>query len=122
LLAPASFLVSTANKELLAILLSKYAFYFILNYGDKTGAGDVMLNIQSLLEVPIPKTEENEKNDLISLVDQILLLIKNGDYDYTNPPVEQGKLEGQINQLVYDLFDFSPEEADIIENYYINNS
>ena len=41
------------NKNFVGILNSKLVKYFICKYSDKTGAGDIMLNVQSLEKIPI---------------------------------------------------------------------
>lgn len=52
--APASMIVSDNNEWLLAFLQSQVGKYFFLNNSDTTGAGDLMLNIQSLVKFPVP--------------------------------------------------------------------
>ncbi len=60
LTAPASF-ISANNKEeiILAYLCSTLGKYYIYQNSDTTGAGDIMLNIQSLIRFPIPQ-EDNK--------------------------------------------------------------
>ena len=55
LTAPASFISAGVNNEyILACLCSEVGKYFIFKNSDTTGAGDIMLNIQSLVKLPIP--------------------------------------------------------------------
>ena len=55
LTAPASFISAGKHNDLiLAYLCSNVGTYFIYKNSDTTGAGDIMLNIQSLIKFPIP--------------------------------------------------------------------
>lgn len=57
LTAPASFIsAGKHNSEILAYLCSNVGKFFIYQNSDTTGAGDIMLNIQSLIKFPIPKS------------------------------------------------------------------
>ena len=58
---------------------------------------------------PIPDIESKTINKMVNLVDQILI-IKN-----TNPDAKTDKLEKQIDDLVYKLYDLTEEEIKIIE-------
>lgn len=64
LTAPASFISGGSNNEiLLAYLCSAVANYYINQYSDSTGAGDLMLNIQSLVKLPIPQQQSQKLID-----------------------------------------------------------
>ena len=55
LTAPASFISGGIyNETILHYLCSKVGTYFIYKNSDTTGAGDIMLNIQSLIKFPVP--------------------------------------------------------------------
>ena len=55
LTAPASFIsAGEYNETILHYLCSNVGTYFIYKNSDTTGAGDIMLNIQSLIKLPIP--------------------------------------------------------------------
>ncbi|MEN6568499.1 MAG: N-6 DNA methylase [Rikenellaceae bacterium] len=111
--APASFMTSTRNKYIMGFLCSKYSLYFILKNSDKTGAGDVMLNVQSFEKIPIPPiTSSNQPivSQIESLVDAILSAKKD------NPAADTSALEQQIDHLVYRLYDLTEEEIKIVEN------
>lgn len=56
LTAPASFIsADRRNETILDFLCSKVGAYFIFKNSDTTGAGDIMLNIQSLIKFPVPR-------------------------------------------------------------------
>lgn len=68
-------------------------------------------------QLPIKKTTEFEQKPLIELVDKILSLTKTDDYiTNTEKQAEVKKLEYQIDELVYKLYDLKPEEIEIVEN------
>jgi len=111
--APASFMTSAHNKYILGFLCSNFTFYFILKNADKTGAGDVMLNIQSFEKIPIPPisaTNQPIVSQIESFVDQILAAKKENPQAYTSA------WERQIDGLVYELYGLTAEEIRIIEN------
>lgn len=70
LTAPASFIsANDKNDTILAYLCSSLGKYYIYQNSDTTGAGDIMLNIQSLIRFPIPKIESQELKLAIKIKD-----------------------------------------------------
>lgn len=113
--APSSFISADANllKYFCGILLSHVLKWLILQISDTTGAGDLMLNNQSLERLSIPKiNSKNEKiaDELINLVDEIL---KAKEQDKNASTQE---LENKINSLTYKLYNLTEDEIKIIEN------
>ncbi|HOP50115.1 MAG TPA: hypothetical protein PK887_05775, partial [Ignavibacteriales bacterium] len=110
--APASFMTSNFNKYIIGFLCSSFTFYFVLNNADKTGAGDVMLNVQSFEKIPVPPISQS--NDSIvkqieALVDKILVAKKQ------NPQADTSELEREIDNLVYRLYDLTEDEIKLVE-------
>ena len=104
LTAPASFISAGEHNEfILAMLHSKLGKYFIYQNSDTTGAGDIMLNIQSLTGFPIPKSCEE-----YSSIKKIVKSFKEKE-----PP--QIQLE-EIDNLIYKMYNFSSLEKELIEN------
>lgn len=60
-------------------------------------------------ELPIPKLSRTKQQPIINLVDQILEAKKD------NPEADTSKLEAEIDQLVYKLYDLTEEEIAIVE-------
>ena len=88
LTAPASFISGGIyNETILHYLCSTVGKYFIYKHSDTTGAGDIMLNIQSLIRFPIPYG--------------IL---------YT-----KGLSEREIKSAIYKAYGFTREEIEYIE-------
>ena len=95
LTAPASFISGGSNNEiLLAYLCSAVANYYINQYSDSTGAGDLMLNIQSLVKLPIPQQQSQKLIDAIKRENDEL-----------------------IDQSIFEIYGFSKDEIDFICNY-----
>ena len=89
LTAPASFIsAGIYNEYILAFLCSNVGTYFIYKNSDTTGAGDIMLNIQSLIKFPIPL------NQTISICESINV----------------------VNQSIYQTYGFTSDEISYIES------
>ena len=89
LTAPASFIsAGIYNNLILAYLRSNVGKYYIYKNSDTTGAGDIMLNIQSLTKFPVP----NMSFENLSLSDD------------------------EINHYVYESYGFSKKEIAFIED------
>ncbi len=133
-----SYMMTGKNlKFLLAILNSKTAKYIFLNFLQAGGInGEITLQAIELL--PIPKINEEVQKPFIKLVDEILeakqkikdykpLLdeaIKNNNFDREIAlKKELENLENicttnekTIDQMVYKLYDLTPDEIKIVEN------
>lgn len=90
LTAPASFISAGAYNDLiLAYLCSNVGKYFVCKNSDTTGAGDVMLNIQSLIKFPVPHIS------------------------FENQPIS----DEYTNYFVYESYGFTKEEIAYIEEH-----
>ena len=89
--APASFITSDFNLYILTFLSSSYGKYYIYNNSDTTGAGDIMLNIQSLEKIPIPIPTNTNKEEIDFFITKILFNKKHG--------LPTKDIELQINQI-----------------------
>ncbi|MEI0699441.1 TaqI-like C-terminal specificity domain-containing protein [Brachyspira intermedia] len=105
--APSSFFVSKKNKYFVGILNSSLIRYFIYNYSDKTGAGDIMLNVQSLEKIPIPEPDKDTESKLVGLVDDIIRIKKENK--------DTSEIEGEVDRVVYSLYGLTNDEIRIIE-------
>ena len=89
LTAPASFIsAGIYNEYILAFLCSNVGTYFIYKNSDTTGAGDIMLNIQSLIKFPIP----------------------------LNQTISIGESIDVVNQSIYQAYGFTSDEISYIES------
>ncbi|OOX91291.1 restriction endonuclease [Campylobacter coli] len=112
--APSSFISADTNllKYFCGILLSNVLKWLILQISDTTGAGDLMLNNQSLERLSIPKiNSKNQKiaDELVNSVDEILKAKEEDKNANTQ------ELENKINSLVYKLYNLTEDEIKIIE-------
>ena len=95
LTAPASFISANDNNDIiLAYLCSSLGKYYIYQNSDTTGAGDIMLNIQSLIRFPIPQNAS--KTLLLSI---------------------QKKDEIGIDNAIFNLYDFNEDEISFIKRH-----
>ncbi|MCV3442633.1 Eco57I restriction-modification methylase domain-containing protein [Campylobacter sp. IFREMER_LSEM_CL1097] len=116
LLDSMAFMVGNSKNELkylLGFLNSSLIFYYFKNIGHLYSDKGFLLSNQYVEKFPIPKiNSKNEKlaNELISLVDEILVL-KEQDKN-ANTKAQEDK----INSIVYKLYNLTEEEIKIIEN------
>jgi hypothetical protein len=106
------------NSLFLVALLSSHLLNFLYQngvYGQK-GRTLAQFRIYGLYELPLPLVSKNTKNEFIRIFNQILEITSATDYNPKNSPVKQKELEKQINELVYKLYDLTPEEIEIVEN------
>lgn len=103
------FATGNGVKYLVAVLNSKMGHY-LLQDAPKTGTGDLLISVQALEPICIPKLSESEQQPFIDLVDQILEAKK------ANPTADTTALETQIDQMVYVLYNLTTDEIAIIEN------
>ena len=102
LTAPASFVSAGENNAyILAFLCSAVGRYYIYKNSDTTGAGDIMLNIQSLIRFPIPNSKRKD------------FLLKN-----VNTMIRQANDETQriIDNEIFRLYGFNEREVEEILN------
>ncbi|MGE0792981.1 MAG: TaqI-like C-terminal specificity domain-containing protein [Candidatus Woesearchaeota archaeon] len=107
-------------KYLLALINSKlYTYYGIKSETIITGhKKQPQIRAKGIKELPIKKISPEQQKPFIQLVDQILSITK--DEDYLKNPDKQSKvrkLEKEINKLVYELYELTPEEIKIVEEF-----
>ena len=109
LTAPASFITSEKGLYyILGFLCSSFGKYFIYSNSDTTGAGDIMLNIQSLIKIPIPQLESNKQKTIEDKVFEIINL--------KGKNISTDTLEKDIDSLINNIFGFNDDEISFIEN------
>lgn len=102
-------------KYITALLNSKLYFLWLCHRGKRKGE-ILELFYQPLSEIPINKISETDQEPFIKIVDKILEITKSDDYKEN--PEKQAKVkdyEKQIDQMVYKLYELSPEEIKIVE-------
>ncbi|HOG19439.1 MAG TPA: TaqI-like C-terminal specificity domain-containing protein, partial [Salinivirgaceae bacterium] len=98
-------------EYLLAIANSKLLWWFLKITGDTLQGDARRFKTNYLNPFPLPKfVEEKFENKIVDLVKMVLEVKKQ------NPSSDTTDLENQIDQLVYQLYELTDEEIEIIEN------
>ena len=104
LTAPASFIFAdNVNEYLLAFLCSNVGKYFIYQNSDTTGAGDIMLNIQSLVKFPVPESTVDSLNEINAAVEKII-------------ETHSLEIQHKLDLIIYNLYGFNELEIKTLEN------
>ncbi len=108
----------TDLKTILALLNSSLISFFIKEaFGVLGIGGGINFTAEIIENLPFPEIDDEKKGKLNSLTDSILKIIE--PKNWPNKIGEQAKVreyERQIDQLVYQLYDLTPEEIKIVEN------
>jgi hypothetical protein len=97
---------------LTAVLNSRLSHYQLFELAPKTGTGDLIVSVQALeplLVPPITETNQHLATQIEERVDQILTTKS------TVPNEDVSNLENEIDQIVYLLYDLTPDEIAIVE-------
>lgn len=95
-------------KYILAILNSKLlSHYFVNNTAKSVRRLFPKLILEDLRKFPIKEIGSKEQEPFIELVDKIILLKQQGE--------DSNDFEKKIDELVYELYDITPDEQKIIE-------
>jgi adenine-specific DNA-methyltransferase len=114
-------IIVTKNKNynlkfILMILNSKLGNYWFKANGKKRGIG-VDIGVDRLRQFPIINIHLNEQKKVIDICEKILLLAENKDFKNNSKICNQVKdFEKQIDKMVYELYDLTPKEIEIIES------
>jgi hypothetical protein len=94
-------------KYIIAVLNSKMGSY-MLQDSPKTGTGDLLISVQAVEPILIPKISEEEETHFNHLVDKIILSQLKGESTKV--------IEAEIDKLVYSLYCLNIDEVEFIEN------
>jgi len=116
-----SFIFKEGTKEspyfYLALLNSRLLWFFLTGTGYILRGGYFVFKTNYLMPFPIPsEPSQADQQPFIALVNRILAITKSEDY--LQDPQKQAKveaLEGEIDQLVYQLYNLTPKEIKIVE-------
>jgi hypothetical protein len=95
-------------KYFLAILNSKVSEWYFNQISTTTGMGTNRWKKYKIELLPIKKISTEEQQQFIELVDKVIMLQKNNQ--------EATSVETKIDQLVYQLYNLTPEEIQIVES------
>ena len=97
------------NMKYLTGLLNSKLIAFWLRYMGKIQGSNYQIDKEPLMNIPLKIADENIENKIIDLVDEIIELKKlNKDTQY---------LEDKIDEMVYDLYELTEEERELIRNF-----
>lgn len=105
-------------KFIISILNSKLGQWYFEQISTSSGMGTNRWKKYKIETFPIKEISPKQQKPFIQLVDQILSITK--DKDYLDNPDKQAKvkqLEKEIDQLVYKLYELTPEEIKIVEEF-----
>jgi len=94
-------------KFLLAILNSNVSEWYFNKIGTTTGMGTNRWKKYKIEMLPIKVPTENMELKIINLVDKII--------DQKKHNLDTSKSEYEIDQLIYQLYNLTPEEIIIVE-------
>ena len=97
------------NMKFLTTILNSKLMAFWFKHKGKMQGNNYQIDKEPLLALPIYNPPDSKKQPLIDLMNKIIELRKNGDVR------EIIEIEEQINQLVYSLYNLTPEEIKIVE-------
>ena len=98
----------TNQKYLTGLLNSRLVTFWLKHRGKMQGA-NYQVDKQPLLTIPLI-SPSFERQDLIETLVNQILAAKRAD-----PDVDVSELENEIDQVVYSLYDLTPEEIEIVE-------
>jgi adenine-specific DNA-methyltransferase len=96
-------------KYLLAILNSKVSAWYFNLIGTTTGMGTNRWKKYKIELLPVKLASPGQEREIIELVDEVIGLKEN------SPHADTTALENQIDRLVYQLYNLTEEEIQIIE-------
>ncbi|PUE63331.1 hypothetical protein B0174_11875 [Arcobacter caeni] len=108
-LAGTFIMTGTNLKYILSILNSKLIEWYFHSMANSSGTGTMQWKKTFVERLPIVKIDKKEQNKIISLVD--LILSQNSDHNYSG-------LKQQIDEKVYQMYNLTSEEIELIENWY----
>ncbi|MBC7641479.1 MAG: Eco57I restriction-modification methylase domain-containing protein [Flavobacterium sp.] len=97
-------------KFILGCLNSKITHWYFVNLYNEFDNLFPQIKTNEFKTLPVPHALQNKQQPIISLVDQILLLKKE------NPKADTSGLEKDIDDLVYQLYELTPEEVEVVKN------
>lgn len=109
------------KKFLLAYYQSTFCNWYAYNLIYNRAIRTMHLIDYYITQIPIPKRvidNPGQQEELVQVVDKILAITK--DEDYSTNSAKQAKVkeyECQIDQMVYQLYDLTPEEIAVVEGF-----
>ena len=99
-------------KFLTAVLNSRLSHYQLFGLAPKTGTGDLIVSVQALEPLLVPRIKEANQHLVTQIEDRVDSIL---DAKRTNADADTTALEKEIDQIVYSLYELTPEEIAIVE-------
>ena len=99
-------------KFLTAVLNSRVSHYQLFSLAPKTGTGDLIVSVQALEPLLVPSITEANQHLVTQIENQVDKII---NAKHTGPEADTSTFENEIDQMVYALYDLTPEEIAIVE-------
>ena len=100
-------------KFLVAILNSKVIKFWLKNKGKMQGT-NFQIDNEPILNIPIINLSNISQTPFIDIVDEILSITNQTNYNPDFPPLYQKELEAKIDEMVCDLYQLDDEEKKLI--------
>lgn len=97
------------HKYILALLNSTFVSWYTYKFVYCAAIRTMHFDNYYIGKIPIPKISHKDQRPVITLVDQILTSKQK------DPDTDTSALERQIDQMVYKLYDLTPDEIEIVE-------
>jgi len=109
------------KKFLLAYYQSSFCNWYAYNFIYNRAIRTMHFINYYITQIPIPKLVikyPGKQEPIISLVNKIIVITKEDDYlTNSDKQVKVKEYERQINEMVYKLYNFTPEEIEIVEGF-----
>ncbi|MDD5192510.1 MAG: Eco57I restriction-modification methylase domain-containing protein [Candidatus Nanoarchaeia archaeon] len=105
-------------EYVLSILNSKLSYYWFKNTSSQLGESGIRFIPEFVERFPLKLIEKSKQKPFVELVERILSITD--DEDYLKNPEKQAivkALEKRIDKMVYDLYELTPEEIKIVEEF-----
>jgi hypothetical protein len=122
ILAGAFMLTGESLKFILSFLNSKLCLFYFNLICNSSGMNTTQWKKFVLDRMPLIQINSEKQKPFIELVNQILSVTKDDDYlDNPDKQAKVKKLEKEIDQLVYELYELTPGEVKIVEGFNNGN-
>ena len=109
---------SRINLKYLVALLNSKLIEFWLFYQGKIQGNNYQIDKEPLVNIPIKNSIKNEQNYIIDTIENIINIIKHDNHiPETHNNSKINELEKQIDQMIYQLYELTEDEIEIVENF-----
>ena len=107
------FITGKDIKYLISIINSAFSKFYIKQVSATIGNGTYAAGIY-IKQLPIPQIPVVSQAPFIAIVNEILSITSQPDYNPSYPKIRQKELEKQIDEMVCDLYQLTEQEKNFI--------